>query len=104
MNYLSYNSYSARLSLMKNFTLHHRLSVQHVDRQIAIDRYKTSIASELSTRTLKQLCTFMNETSHYIQKSNNNEMRRRTYSLLKHRHFVKSMIKASGVSFLLIAY
>ncbi|CAF4251825.1 unnamed protein product [Rotaria socialis] len=95
---VSHTIHSARLTLRKNFT-HHYTGLQHVDRQTVIDHHQTSIASELFITTPDQLCILMDDTYIYIQKSSNNEMQRRTYSLHKHRHLVKPMMITTSVSF-----
>ncbi|CAF4084367.1 unnamed protein product [Rotaria magnacalcarata] len=89
-----------RTALMKDFVPFH-LGLQHINRQTAIEQYQTTIATILHTNKPKQLCVVADETYLFIQKSSNNQLQRKCYSMHKHRNLVKPMILTDTVSLLL---
>ncbi|CAM4830480.1 unnamed protein product [Rotaria magnacalcarata] len=80
-----------RTALMKDFVPFH-LGLQHINRQTAIEQYQTTVATILHTNKPKQLCVVADETYLFIQKSSNNQLQRKCYSMHKHRNLVKPMI------------
>jgi hypothetical protein len=73
-----------RTSLMKDFVPLH-LGFQHIDHQSAIDHHQTITATILHTTQPNQLCIVADSTYLYIQKSTDNELQKKSYSLHKHR-------------------
>ena len=80
-----------RQALKTNFTPYH-IGLNHINRQSVIDHHQAAIAAALLAKSSSQLCIVMDGTYLPIQKSNNNQFKRRTYSMHKSRHLVKPTV------------
>ncbi|CAF3372224.1 unnamed protein product [Rotaria sp. Silwood2] len=69
-----------RKALMKEFVPYH-LNLQHINRQTAIEEHQTAIATILYTNKPNQLCVVADGTYIFIQKSSNNLLQRKSYSM-----------------------
>ena len=83
-------------ALLKHFVPHH-LGFQHISRQTVLEQHQTAIANVLLTDNDQQVVVVMDGTYLYVQKSAHNELQRRTYSMHKHRHLIKSMVITTTV-------
>jgi len=84
-------------ALMKDFVPYH-LGLKHITRETAIEDHQTTIATILHTNKPNQLCVIADTTYLFIQKSSNNQLQRKSYSMHKHRNLVKPMILTTTVS------
>ncbi|CAF4718790.1 unnamed protein product [Rotaria sp. Silwood2] len=75
---------------MKNLLPYH-LGLQHINRQTAIEEHQTAIDTILHTNKFNQLCVVADATYLFIQKSTNNQLQRKSYSMHKHWNLVKPM-------------
>ncbi|CAF2876294.1 unnamed protein product [Rotaria sp. Silwood2] len=91
-----------RKALMKEFVPYH-LNLQHINRQTAIEEHQTAIATILHTNKPNQLCVVADGTYIFIQKSSNNQLQRKSYSMHKHRNLVKPMILTTTDGYILCA-
>ena len=80
-----------RKALMKSFIPYH-LGLKHITRETAIEQHQTAITAILHTNKSNQLCVIADTTYLFIQKSSNNQLQRKFYSMHKHRNLVKPMI------------
>ena len=97
---VSHIARQVRTALMEDFVPFH-LGLQHINRQTAIEQHQTAIATILHTNKPNQLCVVADGTYLFIQKSSNNQLQRKSYSMHKHRNLVKPMILTATVSLLL---
>ncbi|CAM4907558.1 unnamed protein product [Rotaria socialis] len=89
-----------RIALMKDFVPAH-LGLHHIDRVTAINQHQTTFATILHTKKPQQLCVVVDSTYLFIQKSSDNKFQRRSYSMYKHRHLVKTMILTTTDGYIL---
>jgi len=87
---VSHINNQVRKALMKDFVPYH-LGLKHITRQ-------TAIATILHTNKANQLCVIADSTYLFIQKSSNNQIQKKSYSMHKHRNLVKPMILTTTVS------
>ncbi|XP_034316546.2 uncharacterized protein [Magallana gigas] len=86
---------SVRTALMKSFVPHH-LGLQHTTREEIIENHTKPLAQELfGDFTNKKAIAVLDGTYIYIQKSNNFQFQRKSYSLHKGRPLVKPMVVTS---------
>lgn len=86
---------SVRTALMKSFVPHH-LGLQHTTREEIIENHTRPLAQELFVDlTNKKAIAVLDGTYIYIQKSNNFQFQRKSYSLHKGRPLVKPMVVTS---------
>ncbi|XP_052696026.1 uncharacterized protein LOC128174533 [Crassostrea angulata] len=86
---------SVRTALMKSFVPHH-LGLQHTTREEIIENHTRPLAQELfGDFTNKKAIAVLDGTYIYIQKSNNFQFQRKSYSLHKGRPLVKPMVVTS---------
>ncbi|CAF2529584.1 unnamed protein product [Rotaria sp. Silwood2] len=79
-------------TLLKDFVPAH-LGFKHISRQSVLENHQAAIANALLTDNNQQVVVVvMNGTYLYLQKSADNELQRRTYSMHKYRHLVKPMV------------
>ena len=90
-------------ALLKDFVPHH-LGFQHIDRETNLQHHQTSIASQLMGDQDEQVIIVIDGTYLYMQKSSNNEFRRRSFSMHKHRHLIKPMITTATVSIIYFCF
>lgn len=88
--------HQTRVELMKGFVPHY-LGLNHIDRKTVLEHHQTGLATELFTTHPDQICIVMDGTYLYIQKSSNNAVQRRTYSVHKHRNLIKPMLITTTV-------
>lgn len=69
----------------------------HISRHSVLKYHQTAMANELFTDDDQQVVIVMDGTYLFLQKSMNNELQRRTYSVHKHRHLIKRMIVTTTV-------
>ena len=74
------------------------MGLQHINRETAIEEYQTKIASILHSSELDQLILIADTTYILVQKSSDNQVQRKSYSLHKHRNLVKCMILPTTAS------
>ena len=74
------------------------MGLQHINRETAIEEYQTKIASILHSSELDQLTLIADTTYILVQKSSDNQVQRKSYSLHKYRNLVKCMILPATVS------
>ena len=86
-----------RKALIKDFTPYH-LDLQHINRQTAIEEHQTVIITILHTNKPNQLCVVADTTYLFVQKSSDNQLQRKSYSMHKHQNLVKPMILTTTVS------
>ncbi len=82
---------------MKDFVPYH-LGLQHISHRTAIQEHQTAIATILHTNKPDQLFVVADGIYLFIQKSSNNRLQRKSYSMDKHRNLVKPMILTTTVS------
>ena len=87
-----------RKALINDFVPNH-LGLQHINRETAIEKHQTKIASILHSNKPDQLIVIADTTYIFVQKSSNNQIQRKTYSSYKHRNLVKPIILTTTVSF-----
>ena len=86
-----------RKALIKSF-VPYRLGLKHITRETAIEQHQTAIAAILHTNKPNQLCIIADTTYLFIQKSSNNQLQGKSYSMHKHRNLVKPMVLTVTVS------
>ncbi|CAF4659356.1 unnamed protein product, partial [Rotaria sp. Silwood2] len=97
---VSHINNQVRKALMKDFVPYH-LGLKHITRQTAIEEHQTAIATILHTNKPDQLCVIADTTYLFIQKSTNNQIQRKSYSMHKHRNLVKPMILTTTDGYIL---
>ncbi|CAF2876276.1 unnamed protein product, partial [Rotaria sp. Silwood2] len=85
-----------RKALINDFVPYH-LGLQHISREIAIEEHQTNIASILHSNKPDQLIVIADTTYIFVQKSSNNQVQRKSYSMHKHRNLVKPMILTTTI-------
>lgn len=88
--------HQATNALINDFAPSH-IGFSHISRHSVLKHHQTAIASALFTDDNEQVVIVMDGTYLFLQKSMNNELQRRTYSIHKHRHLVKPMIATTTV-------
>ena len=83
-------------TLSKDFIPYY-LGFKQIEMDTVLRYHQTSVASQLMAGRDDQLIIVMDSTYLYLQKSNNNEFQRRSFSMHKHRNLIKPMIIAATV-------
>ncbi|CAF1543483.1 unnamed protein product [Adineta ricciae] len=90
-------------AFLSDFVPNH-LGFGHISRQCVLKYHQTVMADVLLTDSNRQIVVVIDGTYLYVQKSMNNELQRRTYSLHKHRHLVKPMVITTTDGYILSVF
>jgi hypothetical protein len=92
--------HSAKNAMMSDYVPHH-LGFSHIDHETFVREHNTPLAKTLFTSNEKSAVLVLGGTYIYIQKSSNYKFQRVSYSLHKHRPFVKMMVIVASDGYIL---
>ncbi|CAF4618720.1 unnamed protein product, partial [Rotaria magnacalcarata] len=93
----------ARVAVTKHFVPRY-LGLAHLTRQDVIDKHTSPIANRLLTEGRDPCILVLDGTYLYIQKSRNNAVQRKTYSLQKKRSLIKPMVMVTTTGYIVTIF